>query len=190
MLFQIDSRILSFMTMVFIAMFVGLGVSPRSATSSLETLLPSNTIVRVLPAAEQKAETPSSWSGGTDSEQWCAELLPRLGLSVQKQAVGACVAWVRAEGTFQTINNPLNTTQEMPGASCYNHVCVRVFQSREDGLLATVKTFTYKGHGYEAILAGLASNNGDETARAIEVSDWGTGGRAVEVWNEIKGNYQ
>lgn len=201
-MFSIDGRALAVVTALAVVLLISVGAAPPSSVSVTPRAKPAltgNKVSNVLPGVQTRllpskmvSNNPGvAWTGGgNDLETWCAELLPRLDVVPQRQNVGACVAWARAEGTYLTINNPLNTTQEMPGSSCYNTVCVRVYQSREDGFNATVTTFGYTGHGYEAILAGLQANDGDATVQAIEVSDWGTGGLAAQVWGEIKGSYR
>src|SRR5205807_3361422 len=82
------------------------------------------------------------------------------------------VAWQSAEGTMASWN-PLATTYSMSGATDFNSVGVKNYQSLDQGLQAIVGTLQATGHGYEAILADLRSSAPSlTTGGAINASDW------------------
>lgn len=86
-------------------------------------------------------------------------------------------AWNKAEGGNKTAKfNPLNTTQPMPGDSCFNQLngkCgVRNYASYEDGLEANITTVT--NGKYSRILEGLRSNDVDLVINGIGEGVWGT----------------
>jgi hypothetical protein len=85
-------------------------------------------------------------------------------------------------------NNPLNTTQHMPGSTRFNSADVQNYVSAEQGIEATIKTLGYKGHGYEKIVAALKQYKpATEIIDAIGESDWGTGGTLIhDVLDDIK----
>jgi hypothetical protein len=107
------------------------------------------------------------------STAWANDLLGALGMPRTTANIRAVTAWVAAEGT-KAGNNPLATTQGMPGATSFNEVGVRNFASYSDGLAATVKTL-HNGR-YGNILSALAAGNDPvAVARAVADSPWGTG---------------
>lgn len=93
----------------------------------------------------------------------------------------ALATWMQTEGGDAWFN-PLNTTQDMPGATAYNWVGVKNYVSAEQGIDATVKTFRYRGHGYERILRSMRINApARKTVRIIGGTDWGTGQTLMAV---------
>lgn len=165
------------------------GKYPNTLTTGLRSPLSAS-------GAAGNLFTPAAageWTPVGESETWCVDLLRLRNIAPRGESVGACVAWIRGEGTYQTINNPLNTTQDMPGQErgIWNSHGVKIYDTRQTGLEAAARTLDYTGHGYEAIVAGLAANDGDAAVAAIEASDWGTGGIAAEVWRtELAAKYK
>jgi hypothetical protein len=126
-------------------------------------------------------------------------LLRFLDYPVTRHNRVALVSWITAEGgpslddSFdpeQARFNPLNTTQPMPGATAFNSVGVRNYVSLAQGIEATAKTLLFDGHGYRAIRRHLRRNHHPaRTLRAVERSDWGTGGLALRVLPGVRDHY-
>lgn len=116
-------------------------------------------------------------------EQFARELLTRLGLTPTKRRLWALVAWMQAEGGTVKFN-PLNTTEEMQGATNYNSVGVKNYISLHQGVVATAKTLDYGArnnlYGYRRIRRTLVKNRwASVILAAVEASQWGTGGLAL-----------
>jgi peptidoglycan hydrolase CwlO-like protein len=108
---------------------------------------------------------------------WAQALLVAMRLPVTADNIAAVTAWEMAEGGHwynTAYYNPLNTTQDMPGATVFNSVGVKAYTSWKQGLEATVKTL--KNGYYGGIIDALRRGN-DSTAVAAAVgsSPWGTG---------------
>lgn len=126
-------------------------------------------------------------------------LLKRLGYPTKQHNLNALVSWMTAEGgpsldgSFnppQATFNPLNTTRGMPGSTIFNVANVQNYLSYEDGVEATAKTLKEQGHQYGPIREHLkAADPAGETLRAVEQSDWGTGGLAREVLPGVRDHY-
>jgi hypothetical protein len=100
-------------------------------------------------------------------------------MPVTSENVRAMVAWQQAEGT-RAQYNPLATTQDMPGATRFNSVGVKNYETYQDGLTANIKALT--NGRYANILAALqAGNSADAVAQAIANSPWGTGAGVERV---------
>lgn len=94
------------------------------------------------------------------------------------------IAWQRAEGGEAT-NNPFNTTQPAPGATCYNRVCVRNYPDAATGIAATVATL--QDADYADLAAGIATNDPERAQRGLERSPWGTHAALVRtIWAELR----
>ena len=108
---------------------------------------------------------------------WAKALLVAMRLPVTEDNVAAIAAWEMAEGGHwynTAYYNPLNTTQDMPGATVFNSVGVKAYTSWRQGLEATVKTM--KNGYYDAIIAALRQGNDSAAvAAAVGASPWGTG---------------
>jgi peptidoglycan hydrolase CwlO-like protein len=108
---------------------------------------------------------------------WAKALLVAMRLPVTADNVAAVTAWEMAEGGHwynTAYYNPLNTTQDMPGATVFNSVGVKAYTSWKQGLEATVKTMKngYYGGIIEALRRG---NDATAVAAAVGASPWGTG---------------
>lgn len=115
--------------------------------------------------------------------QFARALLPKVHAQVTTHNMRALMAWMQAEGDAGRFN-PLNTTKDMPGATDFNSVGVKNYRLFEDGVAATAATLNYGArkllYGYHEIRLGLLSNAPAwKTLRAVEVSEWGTGGLAL-----------
>jgi peptidoglycan hydrolase CwlO-like protein len=108
---------------------------------------------------------------------WAQALLVAMRLPVTADNVAAITAWEMAEGGHwynTAYYNPLNTTQDMPGATVFNPVGVKAYTSWKQGLEATVKTL--KNGYYGGILEALKrGNDSTAVAQAVGASPWGTG---------------
>lgn len=130
-----------------------------------------------------------------DREQWANSFLRYMGLpqSYRNQIVLIC--WQAAEGGPNGATwNPLNCVQPMPGSTFFNVLApgigVQNYVSQMSGLEATAKTIHGKNHGYEPILDGLThSRRPRKTLAAVEASDWGTGGLAKSIVDDVKRHY-
>jgi hypothetical protein len=116
--------------------------------------------------------------GGDDytARTWAIALLQRLNAPITHQNVHAIVAWEAGEGGHwqnSATYNPLDTTQDAPGASSMNSVGVKAYSSWDEGLNATVQTL--QNGRYQPILDAL--HNGHEASlvtQAVVNSPWGT----------------
>ena len=113
---------------------------------------------------------------------WAAAFLNGIGAPTCFDNLLTMVTWQVQEGT--TANwNPLATTYPMPGATNFNSVGVKNYQSMEQGLEATRRTLDTTSYGYPEILSALHRCPGSMvTARAINASSWCrgcTGGKYV-----------
>lgn len=116
---------------------------------------------------------------GITDESFYEKLLENLGAPVTNENLTFLYAWRQAEGKAGTFN-PFNTTQGMPGATNYNKVGVKNYQSIEDGMIATVKTL--KNGRYNCIVDGLKNNIGAmNIASCGSLKTWGTGDLVLKV---------
>ena len=91
-------------------------------------------------AAPTKKQTAGSSAadsgGGYTARSWAKELLHRLGFPETTANVSAIVSWEAAEGGHWNNTayfNPLNTTQDAPGATAMNDVGVKAYTSSWSG---------------------------------------------------------
>lgn len=109
---------------------------------------------------------------------WEADVLAGIGNTQPTAATIAYLsAWHRAEGGSASFN-PLNTTQEAAGATCYNDNngnCVKNYPDYQTGIQATIATLM--NGRYPNTLAGLQSNQ--PIVDDGELGTWGTGGGAL-----------
>ncbi len=119
-----------------------------------------------------------NYTGSTDS-QFYTTLLQVLQAPVTQENMKFLLAWRQAEGRGG-INNPFNTTWNMPGSTTMNDAGVRNYSSARDGLVATVKTL--KNGRYDCILLGLKNDIGaDRIAQCESLKTWGTGDLVAKV---------
>jgi hypothetical protein len=165
-----------------------------SATIPYENSSVSVEVESVKFAALTKATTASSFgvgvgvaagvgtnpvNGSGDETTFATNLLIALSFPVTAANTAAIVAWERAEGGMPH-NNPLNTTQDMPGATDFNDVGVKTYVDLTQGLRATVITLT---NGlYDNILAALKDGvSACSVAYAVAHSPWGTGSLMQQI---------
>lgn len=129
--------------------------------------------VLMAPAAmDQRAAPPAGWE---------TDLLVALGnAQPAAETVAYLDAWHQAEGGTASYNW-LNTTQEAPGATCYNaDPCVKNYPTYAAGIQATVETLQANEPGYADILAGLQTNDLDRAQRGLAASPWGSSAALVQ----------
>jgi hypothetical protein len=122
-------------------------------------------------------------SPATDRDAWAIDLLARLDNSQPSADIVAfVVAWTRAEdGGSGAIDrhNPLNTTQDAPGAWPINGVGVKGYPDYETGMNATIETLT---NGlYDPLVIGLQTNDAQLALQGLCASPWGTSCANVET---------
>lgn len=111
---------------------------------------------------------------------WSAELADRLGNSSPSREILVFIdSWKEAEGTSAQ-NNPLATTLDRPGSSCFNEVCVRNYTTEEEGIEATVVTLAQGFDGYNDIVLGIRNNDVQRALSGLKRSPWGTDASLVE----------
>ena len=116
------------------------------------------------------------------------ELLDSLRCKHTDANAWALIAWMQAEGG-NALWNPLNTTLDVQGATDYNSVHVKNYPSANVGISATARTLSQSNFAH--ILDHLKKGtNAKRTLRAVEHSDWGTGGLALRVLPFVKAHYQ
>lgn len=121
----------------------------------------------------------------TTREEWATLFLHRLDAPVNRRNLLVLISWMQAEGGSARFN-PLNTTKNVPDATDYNWVGVKNYPTLSVGLDASVATLEYGAshdlYGYRPIRKLLrAGARPKRTLRAVERSDWGTGGLALKV---------
>ncbi len=117
------------------------------------------------------------------------QLADLLGVPHTNQNAYAWISWAQAEGGNAKFN-PLNTTLDtgVPGTTDYNSVGVKNYPTVDAGLKATAQTL--KQQNFANILEHLRASSAPKlTLRAVEHSQWGTGGLALRVLPFVKANY-
>jgi len=119
-----------------------------------------------------------------------------VGVEIERydEAQLAIVCWIAAEGGYARFN-PLNTTLWMPGSSDYNSVGVKNYVSYDQGVEATCRTLNYGAdrfrYGYRPIRRRIRKNrNAERILKAVENSEWGTGGLALRVLADVRAGRQ
>lgn len=111
---------------------------------------------------------------------FCMQLLGRVGMLDTKTRKAMLLAWCWAEGGWQhnsAAYNPMNTTQDAPGAVPINSVGVKAYTSLQQGLDATEVTLT---NGlYTAVLRALQTQDVANWAATVGDSPWGTSGASI-----------
>lgn len=128
------------------------------------------------PAAAQNDQQQGEAS---DTGNFAEDILKGIGAPVTSENVRVIEAWMRAEGGASH-NNPLNTTQDAPGASNFNDVGVKTYSSYQQGVQATIQTLLNGLYG-NIIDALKRGNSAKAVADAIAASPWGTGGLVQQI---------
>ena len=131
-------------------------------------------------------------AGAGTRRAFADEFLRRLNKPTSGPNMDAMIAWMAAEsgGTgTRALFNPMNTTQNAPGATAYNHnngYPVKNYPNWDIGMKATIDTITSGNASYGVILNALqAGNNAMQVCVAIDTSDWGTK-HASDVLDDIQ----
>ncbi|MDQ2727828.1 MAG: NlpC/P60 family protein [Actinomycetota bacterium] len=139
-------------------------------------------------AAPPSSSTPGAGSpmagglaaGADPMGRFATDLLTNLAVPVTPTNVAAIRAWASGEGSSARFN-PLDTTQQEPGAAPYNANGgdpVENYPDYRTGIAATVATLEPGGHPsllYGGILAALqAGSSAQAVEGAVAASPWGT----------------
>ena len=115
----------------------------------------------------------------TSDDEFYKKVLQCLGAKPTKGNMSFMYAWRQAEGAKAKFN-PFNTTKKMPGATKFNSVGVKNYETMEDGVKATCETL--KLGYYTDILNGLKNDVGlYELSRMESLKKWGTGPLLAKV---------
>jgi len=119
-------------------------------------------------------------------QQFALDLARALGNPQPNEAIVVFIeSWAKAEGVPESINNPLATTMPRPNSSCYNWLCVRVYDSMATGIEATAATLRGTYQGYAEIVAGIQTNDPQRALLGLAASPWGTSAQlTMRVYNE------
>lgn len=121
---------------------------------------------------------------------WARDLAIALGNNnPSAETIRFISAWTVGEGTKATYN-PLATTYDLPPNTPFNSVNVRNFQSRSQGIQATVKTLMGNHRGYEDIREGIRTNDAQRAMNGLMVAPWGTNGTHVQTVYNSKRNIE
>ena len=133
------------------------------------------------PSTDSNISTDSSMvpTKTTPDDDFYKKVLSCVGAKPTKDNMSFMYAWRQAEGGKAT-NNPFNTTQKMAGATNYNSVGVKNYQTQGDGIQSTCKTL--KNGRYNDIIDGLKNDVGlFELSRMKGLKTWGTGALLAKV---------
>jgi hypothetical protein len=153
--------------------YVGKILNPKSSTST-----DSTDKIKDNPSMLGDKESDIKSITTTDDDFY-KEVLSCVGAKPTKDNMSFMYAWRQAEGGKAT-NNPFNTTQKMAGATNYNSVGVKNYQTQGDGIQSTCKTL--KNGRYNDIIDGLKNDVGlFELSRMKGLKTWGTGDLLAKV---------
>jgi hypothetical protein len=153
--------------------YVGKILNPKSSTST-----DSTDKIKDNPSMLGDKESDIKSITTTDDDFY-KEVLSCVGAKPTKDNMSFMYAWRQAEGGKAT-NNPFNTTQKMAGATNYNSVGVKNYQTQGDGIQSTCKTL--KNGRYNDIIDGLKNDVGlFELSRMKGLKTWGTGALLAKV---------
>jgi hypothetical protein len=88
-------------------------------------------------------------------------------------------AWAQSEGCLAR-NNPFATTMPAPGATNFNSIGVKNYQTWEQGVEATHKTLVLN-HYVNLIYTIRQGKSATDMATALKNSPWGTGALTIKV---------
>jgi hypothetical protein len=115
-------------------------------------------------------------------EQWAIKFLNRIGnADPTYETMAFVVAWQGGENTEAKFN-PLATTQEMPGFTCFNvngGFCVKNYPDEWTGIEASA--ITIANGRYPNMFYGLQNNQPELALNSDELKTWGTGLANVEA---------
>lgn len=132
-------------------------------------------------AAMRQAAPPADdiAPSGVSVSGFSRDVLRAIGAPETTSNMQAMSAWVKSEGTKAGFN-PLATCRAAPGASDFNSVGVKNFQSYEQGVQTTVGAI--QNGLYQPVIEALRrGNDAYAVADAIKASPWGSGGLVRSV---------
>lgn len=123
-------------------------------------------------------------TGNITDKNFYERLLQEIGAPVTSENLKFLYAWRQAEGKGGR-NNPFNTTWKLPGSTNMNKVGVQHYLSKEDGMIATLKTL--RNGRYNCIVQGMKDDIGaSEIAKCQSLKTWGTGDLVAKVVNSYE----
>lgn len=127
-------------------------------------------------------KTTTSTGNVSSDDEFYKSILKCIGAEPTKENLLFMYAWRQAEGG-NAKNNPFNTTQNYPGATEYNKVGVKNYQTEEDGIQATCKTL--KNGKYDKVIQAFKNNSGlSSLSDAVTSSPWGTKSLLTRITND------
>lgn len=116
--------------------------------------------------------------------QWSKDFLLALGnTNPSASVVNLVAAWTKAEGT-KARYNPLATTLNLAPNTKFNSVGVRNYETRQQGIQASVQTLQGNFNGYKTIVRGLVTNDAKTALMGMHQSPWGTNfGNVERMWS-------
>lgn len=136
----------------------------------------ADSIIKMLDKNGSEKEDDVDNNTTTSDDDFYKSVLKCLGAEPTKSNMLFMYAWRQAEGG-KAKNNPFNTTLKMPGATNYNSVGVKNYETPEKGIEATCKTLKNgrDKYGYDKIIDGLKNDVGlSQLSDAVINSKWGT----------------
>jgi len=136
----------------------------------------ADSIIKMLDKTGSEEEDDIDYNTTTSDDDFYKSVLKCLGAEPTKSNMLFMYAWRQAEGG-KAKNNPFNTTLKMPGATNYNSVGVKNYETPEKGIEATCKTLKNgrDKYGYDKIIDGLKNDVGlSQLSDAVINSKWGT----------------
>lgn len=136
----------------------------------------ADSILKMLDKTGSEEEDDIDYNTTTSDDDFYKSVLKCLGAEPTKSNMLFMYAWRQAEGG-KAKNNPFNTTLKMPGATNYNSVGVKNYETPEKGIEATCKTLKNgrDKYGYDKIIDGLKNDVGlSQLSDAVINSKWGT----------------
>lgn len=117
----------------------------------------------------------------TTREQWSREFASALGnANPTTSTLNWISAWTAKEGTKARFN-PLATKYDLKPNTNFNSVGVKSYESRAQGIDASVRTLRGDHAGYADIIKGIVQNDPQTAANGLKAAPWGTNGTAVET---------
>lgn len=116
---------------------------------------------------------------GTRGE-WATDFAAALG-NTQPSAkmVNWISAWTKGENTEAKFN-PLATMLDYGKNTCFNDVCVRNYETRDQGIQAAAQTLQGNYPGYQDIREGIKLDDVNRAANGLIRAPWGTNGALVQ----------
>lgn len=112
-----------------------------------------------------------------DWQEWATGVLQGVGAQVSPGNLASLWSWSAAESGSEPMrwNNPLNTTQDAPGAVSQNSVGVKSYPSVQGGIQATVATLRNGRYGQIVadLVQGTPASQWQNACSQLET--WGTG---------------